>query len=244
MQASIPNALLNEARLLSEACQSLHFEERVHCVYNAFDYAFRGYEAYLTRFARGPKKVLYLGMNPGPWGMAQTGVPFGEIDAVRHWMGLHADIAKPEKEHPNRPIEGFRCARSEVSGRRLWSLFAAIYGTAEAFFETSLVFNYCPLSFLSESGANITPDKLSASTRQPLEAACDQHLRAVIRILKPNLLVGVGGFATQCLQGLNLEGIRIGTLLHPSPASPVANREWPERPRRQLEALGIIPPQP
>lgn len=242
MQASIPQALLAEARTLAESCANLRFEERVHYVYNAFDYALKGYEAYLDRFARTKKRVLYLGMNPGPWGMAQTGVPFGEINAVRNWMGLHADIGKPPREHPGRPIEGFHCTRSEVSGRRLWSLFAELYGTAEAFFASAFVVNYCPLSFLAESGANITPDKLAATSRLPLESACNQHLRAVIGILQPDLLVGVGGFATNCLQGLDLPDARIGTLLHPSPASPVANREWPERPRRQLEAMGIIGP--
>lgn len=242
MQASIPNALLAEARSLAESCGDLRFEERVHYVYNAFEYALKGYEQYVRRFARTPKGVLYLGMNPGPWGMAQTGIPFGEINAVRNWMGLHADIGKPPREHPGRPIEGFLCTRSEVSGRRLWGLFAELYGTAEAFFANAFVLNYCPLSFLGKSGANITPDKLATASRQPLEAACDQHLRAVIGILEPELLVGVGGFATNCLRGLDLPDVRIGTLLHPSPASPVANREWPQRPRQQLEALGIIRP--
>jgi single-strand selective monofunctional uracil DNA glycosylase len=240
MQASIPDALLDAAKALSESCQQLPFDEPVHTVYNAFGYAWRGYEAYLRSYARTRKRILYLGMNPGPWGMAQTGVPFGEIKAVREWMGLTAPIDKPPREHPKRPIEGFLCERSEVSGRRLWSLFADLYGTADAFFREALVFNYCPLSFMSESGANITPDKLSGTTRAPLEAACDAHLRTVIGILEPDILVGVGGFATHCLEGVAPPGVRVGTLLHPSPASPIANREWPQRPIRQLRDLGIV----
>lgn len=240
MQAPIRNALLKAAQTLSEECDKLTFGTAVHTVYNSLNYAWPGYHAYLERFASGPKRVLYLGMNPGPWGMAQTGVPFGEIGAVRDWMGICVDIGKPDNEHPKRPIEGFACTRSEVSGRRLWGLFDEIYGSADAFFRESFVFNYCPLSFLSESGANITPDKLAALEREPLEAACNAHLRTAIDSLQPEFLIGVGAFATKCLQGLGLDAGTFGTILHPSPASPIANREWPTRPKQQLRELGII----
>ena len=81
-------------------------------------------------------------MNPGPFGMVQTGVPLGEIAAVRDWMGIEATVEKPATENPKRPIEGFACTRSEVSGRRLWGLFAERFGTAEAFFTDHFVANY------------------------------------------------------------------------------------------------------
>ncbi|NDV61217.1 single-stranded DNA-binding protein [Puniceicoccales bacterium CK1056] len=234
-------ALLDAARELSTTLSRLSFSAPVSMVYNAYDYAWAGHEAYIKRFGGGGRKrVVYLGMNPGPWGMAQTGVPFGEIAAVRDWLGIEVPIAKPAHEHPKRPIEGFACSRSEVSGRRLWGLFAELYESADEFFQEAFILNYCPLSFLSESGANITPDKIAVAERKPLEAACDQHLRTVIELLQPEIAVGVGGFATKCLQRLSLKGPRIGTLLHPSPASPIANREWPGRPRHQLRELGIV----
>jgi single-strand selective monofunctional uracil DNA glycosylase len=235
-------ALLSEARILAEACNALSFSAPVWGVYNAFDYALPGYEAYVKRYGNGHKQALFLGMNPGPWGMAQTGVPFGEVAAVKEWLRLEARIGKPQREHPKRPIAGFECARSEVSGRRLWGLFAEIYGQADAFFEGAFVLNYCPLAFLLESGANLTPDRLPAEQRVPLEAACDSHLRRVIEILEPELAVGVGGWATKCLERLGIDGIRISTLLHPSPASPVANREWPQRPMTQLREMGMVAP--
>ena len=237
---SIAARLLSAARSLSTECDQLKFSSNVWTVYNAYNYGWGGYEAYVKRFSGGRKKTLYMGMNPGPWGMSQTGVPFGEVAAVRDWMGIEAKIGKPGKEHPKRPVEGLACQRSEVSGRRLWGLFSEIYGTPEAFFAESFVLNYCPLAFLLESGANLTPDKLSAAEKAPLEAVCDKHIREVLDILQPDLAVGVGGFATKCLQRLSIPDLRIGTLLHPSPASPIANREWPERPRNQLKALGII----
>jgi single-strand selective monofunctional uracil DNA glycosylase len=232
--------ILAAARQLADACDAQRFPPPVHTVYNAYRYAWAGHAAYVRRYGGSRKRVVYLGMNPGPWGMAQTGVPFGEVAAVRGWLGIEAVIERPPVEHPKRPVQGFACARSEVSGRRLWGLFAEAYGTADAFFAESFVLNYCPLSFMAQSGANITPDKLPAACRAPLEAACDAHLRAVLKQLRPEIAVGVGGWATRCLQRLQPDGARIGTLLHPSPASPTANREWPRRPLRQLRELGII----
>ncbi|MGC9450142.1 MAG: uracil-DNA glycosylase family protein [Oceanipulchritudo sp.] len=237
---STATALLREARVLAEACDALPFSSPVWGVYNAFDYALPGYAAYVKKYGNGRKRAFFLGMNPGPWGMAQTGVPFGEIAAVQGWLGLDAVIGKPSREHPKRPIEGFGCQRSEVSGRRLWGLFAELYGTAEVFFREAFVLNYCPLAFLLESGANLTPDRLAAAERAPLEAACDRHLIRVIEILQPEIAIGVGGWATRCLERLGLENLRVGTLLHPSPASPIANREWPRRPIAQLTGLGIV----
>lgn len=239
---SLPDSLLDAGRRLASQCGTLSFSAPVWSVYHSLEYAWDGYAAYLNRFAGSPKRALFLGMNPGPWGMAQTGVPFGEIPAVRDWMGLHASIRKPAREHPKRPVEGFACTRSEVSGRRLWGLFAAFWGSADAFFADNLVLNYCPLAFLMESGANLTPDKLTAGERQPLLAACDAHLAEAIRLLDPEWLIGVGGFATRCLERVNGGQRRLGTLLHPSPASPAANRSWPEKPLAQLKALGLLPP--
>ena len=57
-------------------------------------------------------------MNPGPWGMVQTGVPFGEVSLVREWLGIDATIRRPKVLHPDRPVEGFLCQRREVSGSR------------------------------------------------------------------------------------------------------------------------------
>ena len=136
------------ARRLRRAVATLEFRPPITHIYNPLDYAWESHAAYLERHAAGPKRVLFLGMNPGPFGMMQTGVPFGEIAAVRDWIGLQADIRPPKHQHPARPIEGFHCQRSEVSGRRLWGLFADEFGDAAAFFESHFVANYCPLAFL------------------------------------------------------------------------------------------------
>lgn len=243
MQAEVEQILL-AARALSDAMDALEFEFPVAWTYNPLNYAWAGHEAYVRRFAGGARKTLYLGMNPGPFGMAQTGVPFGEIAAVTEWMGIRAEVGAPAACHPKRPVDGFGCKRSEVSGRRLWGLFAELYGTADRFFEEAYVANYCPLIWMSETGANITPAQLPAAQAALVDEACQEHLRRLIEVLHPQFLVGVGGYAQKQLERAarefpNLE-MTTGVLLHPSPASPMANKCWPEKPKQQLRDLGII----
>jgi single-strand selective monofunctional uracil DNA glycosylase len=232
--------LVTAARDLAAEAEKLRFRAPVCHVYNPLLYAWQAHEIYLRRFGTAPKEVIFLGMNPGPFGMAQTGVPFGEIAAVRDWMNIRAAIGRPAREHPKRPILGFDCARSEVSGKRLWGLFARRFGTAEHFFTRHFVVNYCPLAFLTASGSNLTPDKLPPAERERLARFCDAHLRRVLDILRPKWVIGVGGFARERAQiaaaGLP---VQVGQILHPSPASPAANAGWAAKAAAQLEAAGV-----
>ena len=231
--------LADAARVLCAGLNRLRFKPPVAYVYNPLDYAWRAQEAYLRKYGGGGKRVVFLGMNPGPFGMVQTGVPFGEIQAVRDWMKIVAPIGKPRREHPKRPVEGFACPRSEVSGRRLWGLFAERFGPAGNFFRDHFVANYCPLAFFNSDGRNLTPDKLPASQAAPLFAICDLHLRRVMAILQPVWLIGVGDFAEKrARQALAGTPVKIGKILHPSPASPAANRDWAKRATEQLKSLG------
>jgi single-strand selective monofunctional uracil DNA glycosylase len=238
--SSATERIIAAASRLSDEMGRLKFRPPVAFVYNPLDYAWAAHEAYLRKFAQTPKRVLFLGMNPGPFGMAQTGVPFGEVAAVREWMGINTTIAKPKRVHPKRPIEGFACPRSEVSGRRLWGLFAQRFGAAEKFFADHFVVNYCPLAFIEESGRNLTPDKFPTAETSRLYGACDEHLREVITALQPEWLIGVGDFAEKRAR-LALEGttVRFGRVLHPSPASPAANRDWAGAATKQLQALEV-----
>lgn len=232
--------LIAAAQEISGAVDRLKFKPPVTHVYNPLDYARAAHEEYLRRFGAGRKRIVFLGMNPGPFGMAQVGVPFGEVAAVRDWMGINVPVGKPNHEHPKRPVEGFACPRSEVSGRRLWGLFAQRFGPAEKFFADHFAVNYCPLAFLSATGSNLTPDKLPAAEQAKLFAACDTHLRRVLEILQPEWLIGVGGFARERGESFCTElNIKFGQILHPSPASPAANRGWAEAATKQLVALGI-----
>lgn len=230
----------------SDEVDGLKFGEPVAFVYNPLDYARAPALMYLEKHLAEPlpKRVVFLGMNPGPFGMVQTGTPFGEIELVRDWMGVEAEVLKPEKECRKRPVEGFACQCSEVSGRRLWGLFRDRFGAAEHFFKEHAVLNYCPLAFLGETGRNLTPDKLKTAETAPLWEICDRALAEYLKVLKPEWVVGVGGFAEKKIQELaEAESVgfdfKIGKVLHPSPASPAANRDWAGTATRQLEEQGI-----
>jgi single-strand selective monofunctional uracil DNA glycosylase len=232
--------LIRAARTLSDRVAPIRFSEPVTHVYDPLRHAARGFRRYLRRFGDGPKQVVFLGMNPGPYGMTQTGIPFGEIAMVRDWMGIEERIERPPNEHPKRPVEGFACTRSEVSGARLWGAIADHWGRPEAFFRDHFVANYCPLVFMEESGRNRTPDKLPAAEREVLYAACDAHLRLVVEILEPSWIVGIGAFAERrAREALGDRNLAFGRILHPSPASPRANRDWPGEAAKQLRALGL-----
>jgi single-strand selective monofunctional uracil DNA glycosylase len=235
--------LKSSALRLRERLAGLRFGPPVTHVYQPLDYAWEPHAQYLEKYGATRKRVVFFGMNPGPFGMAQTGVPFGEIEMVRDWIGIEAPVGKPPVEHPKRPVDGFACTRSEVSGRRLWGLFKEKFGTPEAFFRDHFVANYIPLLFLQadEKGCrNIAPDKLSATDSAELLAICDEHLRALVAALEPEWVIGVGKFAEgRAREALGDSGPKIGTVLHPSPASPVANRGWAPQATAQLEALGI-----
>lgn len=227
-------------RDLAQDVDRLKFRSPVAYVYNPLNYAERPYAKYLHQYAQGQKETLLIGMNPGPFGMAQTGIPFGEVTFARDWLKVEAPVDKPPREHPKRPIEGFACARSEVSGRRLWGWVADTFRKPERFFERYFIANYCPLCFIEVSGRNLTPDKLPAHEREPLLAACDRALRRTVEYFSPKFVVGIGGFAEKrarvALEGLD---IRIGRILHPSPASPIANRGWEAQARRDFAEIGI-----
>lgn len=236
----ITEALLAAARRLRAETGRLKFAAPVTYVYNPLVYAWAPHEAYLRRFGGARKRIVFLGMNPGPFGMAQTGVPFGEIAAVRDWLQIECPVGKPEREHPQRLVTGFACERSEVSGRRLWGLFAERFGTPKRFFAEHIVMNYCPLAFLESGGRNRTPDKLTASEKAALFAACDRHLRVAVAALQPEWLIGIGDFAVKRAERVfQRSPLKLGRILHPSPASPAANRNWKGLATRQLEELGV-----
>ncbi len=222
--------------------EPLRFGPPVTHVYNPLIYAAEPYRAYIERYGMGPREVILLGMNPGPWGMAQTGVPFGEVALVRDWLGIEGRVLQPPSVHPKRPVQGFACTRSEVSGARLWGWAKRRFGEPEHFFARFLILNYCPLTFMEESGRNRTPDKLPLAERTALLAACDTALRRSIAYHRPAWLIGIGAFAESAARRAVGEGgeVRVGCISHPSPASPKANAGWEPLIEGELNALGIL----
>lgn len=218
----------------------LTFGPPVTHTYNPLTYARNAHRAYFNRFGRPGIKAMLVGMNPGPWGMAQTGIPFGDVGFVREWMGIHETIGVPDTEHPKRPIQGFNCLRGEVSGRRLWGWAKARFGTPETFFSAFWVANYCPLVFMEKTGRNRTPDKLAKSEKAALFHVCDHALKQTVAWFKPSCVIGVGNFATQRVQrALAGMAVTVGRVTHPSPANPTANQGWDKHMDQTITEMGL-----
>jgi single-strand selective monofunctional uracil DNA glycosylase len=240
----IYKALAKATSELAEACNTLHFTGvagAVAHVYNPLDYAKDAHDSYLQRFGNTKKRVIFLGMNPGPYGMMQVGVPFGEISFVRDWMKISEGVTPPIHQHVKRPIQGFECTRSEVSGKRFWGWVQQRWQSPEKFFAECFVLNYCPLIFLEKSGKNLTPDKLTAAERAALESICDAHLRKAVNALQPEWLIGIGAFAKKRIDvALPDTQAKVAQILHPSPQSPAANRGWAQAVDLSLLQLGVF----
>ena len=234
--------LVPVAERLRRRTRALRFGTPVTCVYAPLDYAWNPHRQYLERYGREPREVLFVGMNPGPFGMAQTGVPFGDVELVRDWIGIDGPVGRPAQEHPRRPVLGFRIGRREVSGSRFWGWARARCGTPAMFFRQAFVWNYCPLVFMDEGGRNLTPDRLRPrEARDRLFAVCDEGLGAVAAHLRPTVIVGIGRFAADRVRPVAERcGARSGSAPHPSPASPRANRGWSAIFEAALRELGIV----
>jgi single-strand selective monofunctional uracil DNA glycosylase len=216
------------------------FSLPVAYVYDPLDYAWPVHAEYLRRFGSGNREVFLLGMNPGPWGMVQTGVPFGDVSMVSGWLGLVGKIGAPEQIHPKRPVQGFACPRREISGSRLWGWARQTFVTPERFFRRFFVLNYCPLCFFESDGKNRTPDKLPPGEREPLFAECDAAVRAMAECLNPRLVIGIGRFAeSRARAALEDFPVQVGCVTHPSGANPRAGRNWAGQMDAALRAFGV-----
>lgn len=233
--------LMQIAEKLVQELKPLVFRDPVTHVYNPLEYAGDAHREYVVRYGSAPKEVVLLGMNPGPWGMAQTGVPFGEVEMVRDWLEIDAKVGEPSVVHPKRPVSGFSCTRSEVSGRRLWGWARKRFSRPSAFFERFFVANYCPLVFMESSGKNRTPNNIAAEERKPLLAACDKALVQTVGYLGPRFVIGIGNFAYERIAAaLSGRDVVIGKITHPSPANPKANRDWEGLIEMELKEMGIL----
>lgn len=209
-------------------------------VYDPSRYAKEPHDGYLRKYAAGEKRVLLLGMNPGPWGMAQTGVPFGAVPHVRDWLGITGRIGRPESEHPKRPVLGWDCPRVEPSGDRLWTLMASVYRNAAEMSRELVVINYCPLLLLRAEGGrcrNLPLDKVRGA--DGLIRSCDEHLDLVLSAVRPEVAIGIGAWAESRLRIVAPKAVAVDRMPHPSPASPLANRAFFKLARECLSRNGV-----
>jgi single-strand selective monofunctional uracil DNA glycosylase len=241
--AEFAEKIRDRTLLLRSQVESLRFSKD-YIVYDPLDYAWSLHEQYIMRYLRHPVKAIFLGMNPGPFGMAQTGVPFGEINAVKTFLKIDGEVGRPSFEHPARPIKGLSIQRSEISGKRLWGLLSEHYTDAQQCFDEVAIVNYCPLVFMDRgpTGKNITPDKLPKIERFALETICDSYLSDMVALLEPTYLIGVGNYAKakfiKITESLEV-AYSIDSILHPSPGNPLANKGWAEKTGQKLVEIGV-----
>ena len=240
--SSETDALIAARDLLCNRCDRLSpdLPSPVAHALNPLAYARAPNGEYIRRYCGLGSHTILLGMNPGPWGMGQTGVPFGDVTQVRELLGIHAlPVDQPPNQHPNRPIHGLDCPRGEVSGTRLWGALAGIFGSADEIHQQLFIVNHCPLLLYNADGQNITPDKLRGPVADELMAACDEHLLSIADALQTSRVIGIGRYAekraTVLFQGTD---IAVDSIPHPSPANPLANRkkgsEWRAIVRQKL----------
>ena len=202
-------------------------EGSVDVCYNPLEYAWDAHEAYLKRMGSSSARTVVLGMNPGPHGMGQMGIPFAATSMVRDLLDITGiPVNQPEVADPRRPVIGLEYPRKEVSGIRLWGLLSERYGNAEAIASNVFLVNHCPLMlFTGPRATNITPDKVAGPTAHALLERCDEHLREVVGVLDAKRVIGVGKFAeSRAKAALADYSVEILGCWHPSPASPLANR--------------------
>ncbi|XP_037074355.1 single-strand selective monofunctional uracil DNA glycosylase-like isoform X1 [Pollicipes pollicipes] len=242
---STASAVLSiELAMISQLPAAEFVGGKVTHVYNPLAYAHAPHADYVRRYVDRGARCLLVGMNPGPWGMSQTGVPFGEVAAVRDWLGVEGQVLPPAGEHPKRPVTGLLCPRSEVSGQRFWGLWRDLCGTPDRFFQNAFVYNFCPLAFMERQGKNVTPNNLRLPLRKRIEAVCGDALARVVQVLRVETVIGVGKYAEErareALRSAQLDSVRVFPLLHPSPANPQANRDWKGVATRQLKEAGLL----
>ncbi|KAM9799732.1 single-strand-selective monofunctional uracil-DNA glycosylase 1 [Syngnathus typhle] len=229
---------------LNAHLRGLSFGEPVHYVYNPLEYAWETHRCYVEKYCQAGQSFLFLGMNPGPFGMAQTGVPFGEVKSVMNWLKITGAVGRPDNEHPKRRISGLACTQSEVSGARFWGFFQKLCGEPAAFFRHCFVHNLCPLIFMSSSGKNLTPPELDIRERKELLRLCDIALCQAVEALGVSMVIGVGRVAEQrARRALAAAGmdVRVEGIMHPSPRNPLANKGWESVAKAKLAQLGILP---
>lgn len=241
---AVAKQLLRLEANLATKLEELEYDDSVF-VYNPLDYALEVHSNFVNRFANvSPKTVLFLGMNPGPWGMAQTGVPFGEVSFVKEWLKVSGPVDQPPRQHPKKPVKGLNSTRREISGQRFYTFFQQLCGSPERFFQNCLVYNHCPLMFVSESGKNLTPPDLKIETRNTLLKLCDETLVSVLDLFAVKHIIALGRYAESRAKKVifhsGKRNIEVHFMVHPSPASAIANRGWSQLAQSALEKAELL----
>ncbi|XP_017774188.1 PREDICTED: single-strand selective monofunctional uracil DNA glycosylase-like [Nicrophorus vespilloides] len=227
----LSDKLLTLDEQLCQQINLLEFDsEKVEYVYNPLEYAYNGYSQFVKKYLDTSKHILFVGMNPGPYGMCQTGIPFGDVNTVQNWFEINVEVNRPRRECPERPVLGLECKRVEQSGKRLWEYFRKKCGLPEHFFRNAFILNYCPLGFFDANGKNITPNNLKVANKRKIQQICDQYMLHVLQLLECKIVVGIGRYAQERMDNIlktsNLD-VQLLYMKHPSPLAGTTD-QWIE----------------
>eukprot|EP01023_Acetabularia_acetabulum_P031317 TRINITY_DN29446_c0_g1_i1.p1 TRINITY_DN29446_c0_g1~~TRINITY_DN29446_c0_g1_i1.p1 ORF type:complete len:252 (+),score=22.23 TRINITY_DN29446_c0_g1_i1:130-885(+) len=217
-------------------------DEKINTIYNPLEYAWEPYENYLRKYCGDYKKTIFVGMNPGYFGMVQTGIPFGDLNMVCNFLHLQK-FQVPVKQHNIRKIVGYEIKRSEVSGQRFWGLIQTKFGHPDKFFneDSNFVVNLCPLAFLSETGKNVTPEEISIQEKDKIIVVCMAYFKQIVKFLQIQNIVCIGNFVCkEVKKSLTQDGYyNIVYMQHPSPRVQPQELQWRDVVTKQLEDAGV-----
>lgn len=285
--------LIKTTRALADDLHALRCPAGVSHVYNPLRYMWPAHERFLSRHyvrereslpnvgrldlyrpagTAKSRRYLILGMNPGPHGMVQTGLPFGDVVNAAAMLGYKTGDQIPAPDlasvalHPSRPVIGLSATRREASGERLWGGLASIWGSLDAVLADCFAANYCPLAYFADdaSGTNVTPEEFGKRTvngkpnprydtayAAELDEVCLPYLVRVARAMRVEVILAVGRYAevkAKIIAALCPEATRrcpspkVVYLTHPSPLATRSAGEWATMARHALDAACVLPP--
>ena len=88
VQSSPSSRFLRVELELNAHLRGLSFAEPVRYTYNPLEYAWETHRCYVEKYCQAGQSILFLGMNPGPFGMAQTGVSAHNVT----WSGYSVRV--------------------------------------------------------------------------------------------------------------------------------------------------------
>jgi single-strand selective monofunctional uracil DNA glycosylase len=141
-------------------------------VLNPGRYGERWHARFRRAYPMSPRPLLVFGLNPGPYGMAQTGVPFTDLKRLESalpglWKDLVASgepVTRPGLAPPS--LARHLTRTFESSSVRVYRFLERAYGRPELALREVVFVNPCPLLFIDpETGANRTPADLPRALR-------------------------------------------------------------------------------
>ncbi|XP_073819638.1 uncharacterized protein isoform X2 [Musca autumnalis] len=220
------------------------FSFQLH-TYNPVVHAAEIHCNYLQKYLDSPKRILFVGMNPGRYGALQTGIPFGNITTVKIGMGLKGRITPTPGQRGKIRIRGLEAPEVEhdSSSTRFWRLISELFDGAENYldllFEKCFVHNFCPLVFIDSDGLNVSLPYIEPNPR--LFAECRKTLGKQITLLKPDLIICIGKFVRSMLSKTRqAKGREILMIEHPSYKNYISADKWIEDAKEVFQSNGLF----